>query len=124
MNFSTSGLQLCARGDRKEEEEEEIPQTSESPCPCPLCPSCPLIPPAHQCARTAACFSSGPFRSRVHQGVFGGSLRPGGGHWFSSRAQTCCGHPVRPFTFFSGPKESCRPSVCGGGGDIIIITLN
>lgn len=30
----------------------------------------------------------------------------------SSRAQTCCGHPVRPFTFFSVPKDSCRPSVC------------
>lgn len=33
-------------------------------------------------------------------------------HWLSSRAQTCCGHPVRPFTFFSAPKDSCRPSVC------------
>lgn len=30
----------------------------------------------------------------------------------SSRAQTCCGHPVRPFTFFSAPNDSCRPSVC------------
>lgn len=35
-----------------------------------------------------------------------------GCHWLSSRAQTCCGHPVRPFTFFSVPKDSCRPSVC------------
>lgn len=35
------------------------------------------------------------------------------GHWLSSRAQTCCGHPVRPLTFFSAPKESCTPSVCG-----------
>lgn len=34
------------------------------------------------------------------------------GHWLSSSAQTCCGHPVRPFTFFSAPKDSCRPSVC------------
>lgn len=34
-----------------------------------------------------------------------------GCHWLSSRAQTCCGHPVRPFTFFSVPKDSCRPSV-------------
>lgn len=38
--------------------------------------------------------------------------RKRGGHWLSSRAQTCCGHPVRPFTFFSVPKDSCRPSVC------------
>lgn len=35
-----------------------------------------------------------------------------GCHWLSSSAQTCCGHPVRPFTFFSVPKDSCRPSVC------------
>lgn len=35
------------------------------------------------------------------------------GHWLSSKAQTCCGHPVRPFTFFSAPKDSCRPSVYG-----------
>lgn len=39
-------------------------------------------------------------------------FREEAGHWFSSRAQTCCGHPVRPFTFFSVPKDSCRPSVC------------
>lgn len=37
-------------------------------------------------------------------------FRGWGGHWFSSRAQTCCGHPVRPFAFFSAPMVSCRPS--------------
>ncbi|TNN71768.1 hypothetical protein EYF80_017939 [Liparis tanakae] len=28
------------------------------------------------------------------------------------RRKTCCGHPVRPFTFFSTPGASCGPSAC------------
>lgn len=46
------------------------------------------------------------------QGGDGAGEAGGAGHWLSSSAQTCCGHPVRPFAFFSAAKLSWRPSLC------------
>lgn len=84
---------------------------------CPLMLSCF----AHHCTCTAVCLRSASqwlvffYLIRVQslcRVFFVFFLGRREGHWLSSRAQTCCGHPVRPFTFFSAPKDSCRPSVC------------
>lgn len=92
-----------------------------------FCPCCSLSRSllAHHCACTAVCSAQVSqyvcvcvCRQQIQiQSLFWG------GHWLSSRAQTCCGQPVRPFTFFSPPKDSCRPSVCGGEKSAIIITI-
>lgn len=82
---------------------------------------------AHHCTRAAVCsrsasqwflcvcvfFLSAPESAGARWWMEEGD-GAGAGHWLSSRAQTCCGHPVRPFAFFSAVKLSCRPSLCGG----------
>lgn len=49
--------------------------------------------------------------SRAQVGQPGQVLARVAAYWFSSRAQTCCGQPVRPLILFSpGPRAGGKPS--------------
>lgn len=134
---ATSGLQYCRGGNNKKRgKKAEVPQIGQSNTYSQIQKAHQEKRGSTQrpswCLSSLLSFNSLFFCAslHVHSGVFRfsqsvvvlkkkkkshlnpESLRREEGHWLSSRAQTCCGQPVRPFTFFSAPNDSCGPSVC------------